>query len=310
MVNKFKRLTAGALGIVACTTALSLLNVGHDSLKISHDSLNISCPSFTLAAAAAAQNDSVGNASASASGNNSGSTGSGAEENVEALPPDGEDPQAKATVRVRISVPQMKGLTQKITAFPYITKPIKVTKVIEPLPEEDKELKELVIAAGYVSRQSLEKPYPDVNWRWQYAYRNALKRAGGYEPKVVPGLYRWANNMVKYVKPECERINRIENARNKRYQDTMVEYEDNHKDEEMEAIRLAKEPVAVPLRSVYKGTATEGDVTLPPGEWYLTGTHKVPGLTYYWQEKVKVNPNDRIVVTLNDANAILIQGGW
>jgi hypothetical protein len=292
---RFKRLFASALTLALGTYTLNLVATAN----------TVSTVGNTASAAANTANAASSNASSATS-----STAAGAEENVEALPPDGEEPEAKATIRVRISVPQMKGNTQKITAFPYITKPLKVTKVIEPLPEEDKELKELIIAAGYVSRQSLTKPYPDVNWRWQYAYRNALKRAGGYEPKFVPGIYRWANNMIKYVKPECERINRIEAARNKRYQDTVVEFDDNHKDEEMEALRLGKEPVAVPLKSVYHGTATEGDVTLSPGEWYLTGTHKVPGLTYYWQEKVKLNPRDRVVVTLNDANAILIQGGW
>ncbi len=229
---------------------------------------------------------------------------------VEALPPDGVDPQAKGWVKLRISVPQMKDRVDKITFYPYSTKPPKVKVPPLPLPEEDKDIKQMLISSGYLSRQSLTKPYPDIGWRWHYAYRNAQKRAGGDEPKVVAGLYRWANNMLKYVKPEVERINKIEEARHARYLKAVEEYEDSHKDEEMEALRLGLDPTPITLQSVNKGTAMEGVVALKPGEWYATGQHKTPGLTYYWQEKIKVNPGDKLTLVLNDANSMLITGGW
>jgi hypothetical protein len=229
---------------------------------------------------------------------------------VEALPPDGVDPQAKGWVKLRISVPQMKDRVDKITFYPYSTKPPKVKVPLQPLPEEDKQIKQMLISSGYLSRQSLTKPYPDIGWRWHYAYRNAQKRAGGDEPKVVAGLYRWADNMLKYVKPEVERINRIEEARTARYLKAVEEYEDSHKDEEMEALRLGLDPTPITLQSANKGTAMEGVVALKPGEWYATGQHKTPGLTYYWQEKIKINPGDRLTLVLNDANSMLITGGW
>ncbi len=116
--------------------------------------------------------------------------------------------------------------------------------------------------------------------------------------------------VLKYVKPEVERINRIEEARNARYLKAVEEYEDSHKDEEMEALRLGLDPTPITLQSANKGTAMEGVVALKPGEWYATGQHKTPGLTYYWQEKIKINPGDRLTLVLNDANSMLITGGW
>ena len=229
---------------------------------------------------------------------------------VEALPPDGEALPTKALVKLRISVPQMKDRKDTIAFYPYTTKPPKVKYPIQPLPEEDKSIKQMIISSGYLSRQSLTKPYPDIGWRWHYAYRNAQKRAGGDEPRLVAGIYRWADNMLKYVKPEVERINRIEEARNARYLKAVEEYEDSHKDEEMEALRLGLEPTGIALHSVNKGTAVEGIAELKAGEWFVTGKHITPGLTYYWQEKIKLNGGEKITVVLNDSNAILITGGW
>lgn len=260
--------------------------------------LNIALVFFTTASnhAAAAQNQIQNQVSG--------------ENSVEALPPDGIDPQAKALVKLRISVPQMKDRVDKFTFYPYSTKPPKVKVPLQPLPEEDKQIKQMLISSGYLSRQSLTKPYPDIGWRWHYAYRNAQKRAGGDEPRFVAGLYRWADKMIKYVKPEVERINKIEEARNARYMKAIEEYEDSHKDEEMEALRLGLDPTPVALQSANKGTAMEGLVSVKPGEWYVTGQHKTPGLTYYWQEKVKLNAGDKITLVLNDANAMLVTGGW
>jgi hypothetical protein len=247
---------------------------------------------------------------AAAAQNQSQNQSQGSNTTVEALPPDGTTPQAKAWVKLRISVPQMKNRVDKFTFYPYSTKPPKVKIPLQPLPEEDKQIKQMLISSGYLSRQSLTKPYPDIGWRWHYAYRNAQKRAGGDEPRFVGGLYRWADNMIKYVKPEVERINKIEEARNARYIKAVEEFEDSHKDEEMEALRLGLDPTPVALQSANKGTAMEGLVSVKPGEWYVTGQHKTPGLTYYWQEKLKLNAGDKVTLVLNDANAMLVTGGW
>ncbi len=283
----------------------------------------ISCAAFPLAvlisagSASGAQNsDTAGSATKKIDKiekleieNRSGQTSE--KEDAPALPPVDDAPPAKSILRVRISVPQMDKCTQAFAIYPYVTKPLKILIPHAPLPEEDMlDFRMRLIQTGYANRQSLTRPYPLMGWRWHYAYRNALKRSGLSEPKFVTGIYRFADEMTKYVKPECERINRIEEARSKRYQAMMVEYEDNHKDEESEAIRLNREPIKVPLRLVAKGKAVEGTVSLPPGEWYITGKHQVPGLLYYWQERIKVNSGENISANLTDANALLIQGGW
>jgi len=90
----------------------------------------------------------------------------------------------------------------------------------------------------------------------------------------------------------------------------LIDFEDNHKDEEGEALRLNRVPVKLEMHSINAGKMIEGTVAVPPGEWYITGQHQVPGLVYYWQEKIKVKPNQNISVNLSDANALLVQGGW
>ncbi len=276
----------------------------------------ISCAAFPLAilisatsASGAQSSDTAGSASNSSKQVQSGQASE--KEDAPALPPADDAPPAKSVVHVRIAVPQMDKCTEAWAVYPYVTKPPKILIPLAPLPEEDlKDLRMRLIQTGYANRQSLTRAYPEQGWRWQYAYRNALKRSGLSEPKFVVGVYRFAEEMTKYIRPECERINRIEEGRRKRYEAMLVEYEDNHKDEESEAIRLNREPIKLPVRLANKGRVVEGTIALPPGEWYITGKHKVPGLLYYWQERIKVNSGENIALNLTDANALCIQGGY
>ena len=227
---------------------------------------------------------------------------------LEAQAPDQET--ALAQVTVNLSVPQMNKAVDLFTAYPYTIKPPRVVKPVQPLPEKAEQLKYSIYNSGYGNRLSLTKPYPDSGWRWQYAYKNALKRAGGYEPKTLIGLRAWQEDMVKYIKPECERINRIELARADNYAKMVQDYEDNHKDEEMEALRLGLEPVPLKFKAANKGQAITTTFNLKPGEWWITGQHRVPGLTYFYMYNIKVAAGEKKEVNLNDTNALLIQGGW
>lgn len=232
-------------------------------------------------------------------------------EEVPALPPADDSPPAKVEVHVRMAVPQMNERTDSFGFYPYITKPMKIFKENAPLNDIDPAaFKSDIMQAAYTNRQSLTKAYPAQGWRFQYAYHNALSRSGLREPKSMVGLYGFCNKLIPYLKPECQRINRIEIARRTRYEETLIEYEDNHKDEEGEALRLNRTPINLPMHTINAGKMIEGTALVPPGDWYLTGQHRVPGLIYYWQEKIKVKPNKKLSVDLTDANAMLIQGGW
>lgn len=238
-------------------------------------------------------------------------TASGTASGTEDIAPAPEDSKpALASLTVRLSVPQMNKATDLFTVYPYTVKPPRVVQMITPLPETDEALKNSLFNSGYVSRLSMNKPYPAQGWRWHYAYSSALKRSGGYEPSTLIGLYGWQKDMIKYIKPECERINKIEELRTENYQKMLQSYEDNHKDEEMEALRNGLEPTPLKFHLAKKGKAIEGTVNLKPGEWWITGQHRVPGLTYFYMYNLKLSAGEHKEVLLNDTNAILIQGGW
>ena len=59
-----------------------------------------------------------------------------------------------------------------------------------------------------------------------------------------------------------------------------------------------------------RGHTLDGGLRLAGGPWYVTGTHKVPGLTYYWQLPVTVEPGETKEVELNESNALVIEGAW
>lgn len=231
-----------------------------------------------------------------------------------ALPPAEDGATMKpGEVHMKMTVPQFVKPDAKFTAYPYTTKPMKMAIPIVPLADDKESIKAMLLNSGYENKLSLSKPYPDMGWRWQYAYNNALKKSHLSPPKLLVSVYPWRDKMVKYVLPEIKRINDIENARVTRYYQLLQDYEDNHKDEEMEAIRRGQEPLALRLRPLQKDSkvyAFASDFKLTPGEWWITGQHKTPGLVYYWQYPITVNEGGVYNITLDDSNATLIQGGW
>ncbi|MDX1987565.1 MAG: hypothetical protein SFV17_12835 [Candidatus Obscuribacter sp.] len=269
-----------------------------------------SLPGLVNQALAAGSSDNAGDFFTEAE---SAQTKAAATTNPVAPPPEGAPTRVNALITMKVIVPQMKQAQTKFTAFPFTVKPPKLAVPITPLPTEDKGLENMILGSGYASKLSLEKPYPDGGWRWQYAFRNGLKRSGQTPPKVMIGIYNWSRSLVKYVKPECERINEIEAKRMERYKKLVQDYEDNHKDEEMEALRLGHEPLPIKLRPIRRNNqlvSYQASYELPPGEWWITGEHKVPGLVYYWEYPIQIKAGENINLVMDDANAVLIQGGW
>jgi hypothetical protein len=231
--------------------------------------------------------------------------------NATAEPPsDSPQRQPKATLTIRLYVPQMLKRTDTFCINPFTTPPPKIAIQVFDLPENGPGLKQKIMNKGYNNRQSFIKPYSDGGWRWQYAYQHALKRSGITEPHIFFQMYNFAEDLYPWVLPEVKRINKIEKERLKTYYALITSYTDNHKDEEMDALRLGLEPVKLNLLPIKKGGALETSLYISPGDWWITGTHKIPGLIYFWQEPVKIHDGDKLTVELTDANAILIQGGW
>ncbi|MBU6453857.1 MAG: hypothetical protein KGS72_18910 [Cyanobacteria bacterium REEB67] len=233
------------------------------------------------------------------------------EVNATAEPPS-DDPQKqpKGLLVLRLFVPQMQKRVDTFSINPYTTDLPPIAILPAPLPESFEGVRYKVIQSGYSMRLSLTKPYPDSGWRWNYAYRNARKKSGITEPHAFFQIYHFADDLTPYVMAECKRINKIENARLKAYMKAKQEHEDNHKDEEMEALRLGLEPVKLNLTPIKRGDAIETSLYISPGDWWITGTHKVPGLIYFWQLPIKVKAGESQTIELTDANALLIQGGW
>lgn len=233
--------------------------------------------------------------------------------NPTALPPDGETAPQYATVNLKMQVPQMFRSTTELKAYPYTTKPVRMAQPLMPLPIERQPIRELILTSGYASRSSSERPYPEGGWRWTYAFNNALKRSRTTMPKTMVGLYSWVDKMIGYALPECIRINEIEEKREKRYHQLVQDYEDNHKDEEMEALRRGQEVTPIRLRRFNRDGKLlyyTSQIKLTPGEWWITGTHKVPGLNYYWQYPLTVKVGETYNLSIDDANAALITGGY
>lgn len=213
-----------------------------------------------------------------------------------------------AMLRARVVVPHNKTAIDTFTAYPYPVKP-PLVKWPEPLSTKFQTVKDQILDSGYLNRQSGRKPHPTFGWRWVEAYqtglRNAKIKAGMSVPHTIATHYPWASHMVKYVMPEVRRLNAVEDERQERYQKAIADYAEKRTDLEMEATRDGMYPMKMRRKNNFVS-----ETGLPPGNWYIVGTHKVAGLTYYWNFPVQVQPGQVTNVVLTEANAMVIQGAW
>jgi hypothetical protein len=213
-----------------------------------------------------------------------------------------------ALLRARVAVPHNKTAIDTFTAYPYPVKP-PLVKWPEALKTDFDTLKNMIVDSGYLNRQSGRKPHPTFGWRWVEAYHTGLRkgklRGGLSEPHTMITYYPWASQMVKYVLPEVRRLNAVEDERYDRYKKAVHEYAEKRTDIEMEATRDGLYPI-----KMRNGRNFVTQTGLPPGNWWVVGTHKVAGLTYYFNLPVKVEPGQATNVVLTEANAMVIQGAW
>ena len=221
-----------------------------------------------------------------------------------------ENKKGIAKVYLTIAVPHSKGPVISVKAYPYPPKPEKPSFHME-LPETDKKIKKSLLDSGYMNRTSDDNPFPSGGWRMQYALAKAKKKSKISSPHSILEHYRWANRMVKYIKPELLKINEFEKGRKKRYYDYQNFWTDNHKVLRNKAIRQSLEPLRMrPLpRDPNKFGRNFGGV-FPSGQWWIKIKYKVKGLSYHWIFALDLKDKDQIVLLANEANAIQISGGW
>ena len=212
---------------------------------------------------------------------------------------------------VTMTVPHNKNAVNSFTVYPWPVQPPALHKYQAKLPVTAKNIKPMLIQSGFDKREvSNDKPYPLGGWRWQDAYRRALKRSGFMQPIFLPQIYLWADSMIPYVKAECEKSNKIEEDRQEAYKAANADYAQNRQDVETEAGRKRLHPIELKLTGLKNGVFRQGQVGLKAGSWWIIGTHKVPGLVYYWQLPIVVKEGESNKFDLNEINALLIEGGW
>jgi hypothetical protein len=171
-------------------------------------------------------------------------------------------------------------------------------------------IKNLILNTCYARKTIRTVAYPQGGWRWQEAYERALKRSGREEPHLLTNLYPFIGDMIPYCREEVKRINEFEEKRVARYNQAVADLAETKADTETEATRKGMVPVAVRYTKYFPNGIRQGIVKVMPGHWWVIATHKVPGLTYYWQEPVAIQPGEPAEVVLNEDNALLIEGAW
>ena len=98
--------------------------------------------------------------------------------------------------------------------------------------------------------------------------------------------------MIPYCREEVKRSNDFEEKRVARYNHAVADLAETKADTETEATRKGMVPVSVRYTKYFPNGIRQGIVKVMPGHWWVIATHKVPGLTYYWQEPVAIQPGE------------------
>lgn len=221
-----------------------------------------------------------------------------------------EDNQDKVKLTIHVQVPQRNRWSTQFTVYPYpVEPPTSNPHLLTSLQSvSSSNLKTLLLSLGYSNRIARRVPYPMGGYRTNYAYQQALKRYGGGVPHSLSEVYRWIDEILPYFENEMLKMNEIQRARSQRLDKMREEFADTRADIEAEAVNKELYPQDVRI-GTWQGTGQKGEVMLTKGKWWVTGTYKTLGLTFYWQEPIDLSQGDQSL-ELTDANALLIQGAW
>jgi hypothetical protein len=240
------------------------------------------------------------------------------------------EPPSQINVRVRINVPQYVDAVDMLVAYPYpmpvpvpkrppgykaksdpnATKPAIPRQAYDRMPNTRKQIRDQILQTGYTQRAKRNVAYPFGGWRWQIAYRNALKRCPLDEPTIFTEMYPFVNAMEPLVRDECKKMDELEEDRQRRYQAAYEEWQLNRADYESAAVSKGYFPIEFNPQRGWRGPNTVAELKLGPGTWWITGTHKVPGVRYYWQQQVEIVNGQVENVDLTWQNALVVEGGW
>ena len=217
----------------------------------------------------------------------------------------------KSPLYVNIVIPHESRNSFTVCAvYPFPVQPPKPRLNPRPLDTNLVTLKGLIQQTAYTRRNIRVVAYPTGGWRWQESYQAALKRYGQDEPHILSNMIPFVHSMLPYVYEEVKARNEFELARLKRYQDTCADVKETRADAETEATRKGLEGRYLRFSKYFGKGAKQGVIKLPVGEWWIVATQKIPGLTYYWQQPVTMHQGEQSVVTLNEDNALIIEGAW
>jgi hypothetical protein len=207
-------------------------------------------------------------------------------------------------------IPQNKRASNQFTVYPYPVEPPSPHPryAVSLLSTTDKDLKNELLTLGYTMRVKRVQAYPPCGYRIDYAYQKALRRYGGGQPHTIGEIYRWMDEMLPYFKEEILKSNEDERRRIERMDFAKTVFNTQRSDIETEANKQGLYPVDVRVGD--NGSIGQlGRVWLPKAHWWVVGTHKLLGLTFYWQEPVDLTQGGQ-TIRLHDGNALLIEGAW
>lgn len=212
--------------------------------------------------------------------------------------------EEKVTLNVHIVRHYHLPPVDTVKVYPWPVRPPKPV-IAGKLQEKPAELKPMILATGYSSKIDFRRPFPLYGWRWVHAFTVAHAKSGLGYPHTMLTMYSWTDKMVPYVVPEIKRINALEEARQEAWKRVNEDYEANHVELENEAAAKGLFPVEIKLD--HQGV---GQATLPPGNWWVSATRKLPDLKFYWQVPITATRGQTVNVQLTNVNAIVVQGGW
>jgi len=215
----------------------------------------------------------------------------------------------KITLNIRITVPHNKNAFDSCRIYPYPVPPPHKKSDPDKIALKDKSLRQMALGMGYWTVSRLDKAFPTGGWRMQYIMTAALKDSGTSRPHSIFTEYGWADNMIPYLRKEAIIVNAKEDDRKKRYDLAQSVFTENHTELEVQAFNQGLFPIDVPIRRE-AGGYRRGQTVADKANWWIVAFHKVPGLKYYWLWPVKLSDSPIQTVTLDEDNAIYIEGAW
>jgi hypothetical protein len=227
------------------------------------------------------------------------------------LNPPVDMPTQKYKVTLWVNVPHVKNCREKFRAVPYLTEVPTALVGYGPLAEKYSDIKNQLSSYCYLARQNPNiHAYLGAGWRSTYCLQAAMREAGLGQPHLVTEVNQWCEDMYPYLHKYVVRSNNAEDARKKRYSALVDRYNEEHTDIEYQALKKGYYPIDLDF-TVYHLTLRRTIVDLPEGTWWITGTHAIIGVKYYWQEQIEVGPDKPNTLELTEQNAVMIDGrGW